>query len=159
MDFKGNLERIKQSIVEAKAAGCRFRTGPELEITGYGCEDWFLEFDTFQHSWESFAELLKGDLTNGILCDIGMPVMHRNVPYNCRVWALNGKVVGIRPKIFMANDGNYREMRWFTPWHIDPSAVGFGELEDFLLTQCGSRRFWTGEGAHRYLCCCCQGHR
>ena len=24
---------------EAKAQGCSFRTGPELEITGYGCED------------------------------------------------------------------------------------------------------------------------
>lgn len=120
-----------QSIKEAKNLGCTFRTGPELEITGYGCEDWFLENDTFLHSWESFAEILA--CTDGILCDIGMPVMHRNVPYNCRVWALNRKVIGIRPKIFLANDGNYREMRWFTPWHIEPSKPGFGELEDYYL--------------------------
>lgn len=133
MDFKGNLERVRQSIKEAKEQQCRFRTGPELEITGYGCEDSFLEFDTFHHSWVSFAELLKDDLTDDILCDIGMPVMHRNVPYNCRVWVLNRKVVGIRPKIFMANDGNYREMRWFTPWYIEPEHPGFGELEDFYL--------------------------
>lgn len=133
MDFKGNLERVKESIREAKAQGCTFRTGPELEITGYGCEDHFLENDTFTHSWNSFAELLKDALTDGILCDIGMPVMHRNVSYNCRVWVCNGKILGIRPKIFMANDGNYREMRWFTPWYVEPSTPGFGELEEYHL--------------------------
>ena len=35
------------------------------------------------------ADILRSDATDGILCDIGMPVMHRNVPYNCRVWAVN----------------------------------------------------------------------
>jgi NAD+ synthase (glutamine-hydrolysing) len=45
------------------------------------------------------------------LCDIGMPVLHNGVPYNCRVWVLNRKIIGIRPKLWMANDGNYREMR------------------------------------------------
>ena len=30
MDFKGNLARIEESVRVAKAAGCTFRTGPEL---------------------------------------------------------------------------------------------------------------------------------
>jgi len=133
MDFKGNLERIVASIREAKAAGCTFRTGPELEITGYGCEDHFLELDTFMHAWESLATILSSDLTDGILCDIGMPVMHRNVAYNCRVICLDRRVLGVRPKFFLANDGNYREMRWFTPWYIEPGRPGFGELQDYYL--------------------------
>ena len=37
LDFTGNLERILASIVEAKERGARYRTGPELEITGYSC--------------------------------------------------------------------------------------------------------------------------
>ena len=133
MDFRGNLERIKESIREAKAAGCTFRTGPELEITGYGCEDSFLELDTFEHAWESLHELLDGDLTDGILCDVGMPVQHRNVAYNCRVVCLDRKIVGLRPKVYLANDGNYREMRYFTPWFVDPSRPGLGPLEEFRL--------------------------
>lgn len=44
------------------------------------------------------------------------PVMHKSVKYNCRVIIADGKIVLIRPKIFMANDGNYRELRFFTPW-------------------------------------------
>ena len=133
MDFEGNLRRIEASIAEAKAAGCRFRTGPELEVTGYGCEDSFLEADTFAHAWESLASLLSGDLTDGILVDIGMPVMHRNVSYNCRVICLDRKILGVRPKFCLANDGNYREMRYFTPWYISPSEPGFGELQDYIL--------------------------
>jgi NAD+ synthase (glutamine-hydrolysing) len=52
LDFDGNLERIRASIKEAKAKGCHFRLGPELEIPGYGCEDHFYEIDTYIHSWD-----------------------------------------------------------------------------------------------------------
>lgn len=69
------------------------------------------------HSWEALGDLLSDKtLTYDILCDIGMPVVHRNVRYNCRVFVLNGQILLIRPKLFMANDGNYREPRWFSSW-------------------------------------------
>eukprot|EP00743_Colponemidia_sp_Colp-15_P002468 GILK01002675.1.p1 GENE.GILK01002675.1~~GILK01002675.1.p1 ORF type:complete len:704 (-),score=84.43 GILK01002675.1:103-2214(-) len=127
LDFDGNLARIKQSIVEAKSRGATYRMGPELEVTGYGCEDHFLEQDTFLHSWQSLGEIIDSDLTDGILCDIGMPVMHKSVRYNCRVIILNRKILLIRPKMFLADDGNYRESRWFTAW-----GKGFS-VEDFTL--------------------------
>lgn len=51
-----------------------------------------------------------------MLIDVGMPVMHRNVAYNCRVAFLNRKILLIRPKMANCDDDNYRETRWFTPW-------------------------------------------
>lgn len=36
LDWEGNLGRIRKSIILAKEAGATLRTGPELEITGYG---------------------------------------------------------------------------------------------------------------------------
>jgi len=42
--------------------------------------------------------------------------MHKNVRYNCRVIFYNRQILLIRPKLYLAMDGNYREMRWFTPW-------------------------------------------
>lgn len=42
--------------------------------------------------------------------------MHKNVAYNCRVIFLNRKILLIRPKMKMADDGNYRESRWFSCW-------------------------------------------
>ena len=52
LDFDGNLERILASITLAKEQGARYRTGPELEITGYSCEDHYFESDTLLHSWQ-----------------------------------------------------------------------------------------------------------
>ena len=116
LDFEGNFERILSSISLAKDAGARYRTGPELEICGYNCQDHFYEGDTLLHSWEVFSRLISSPVTRGILCDVGMPVMHRNVTYNCRVAFFNGQIIMIRPKMILCDDGNYRESRWFTAW-------------------------------------------
>ncbi|CAD7695941.1 unnamed protein product [Ostreobium quekettii] len=116
MDFKGNLDRVRRSIVEAKSMGATYRVGPELELPGYGCEDHFCELDTVEHAWECLRELLHEGYTDGIVCDIGMPVIHAGVRYNCRVFVYNQKIVFIQPKRELANDGNYREGRYFSAW-------------------------------------------
>lgn len=72
---------------------------------------------------------------------------YRNLRLNCRILALDGKILLIRPKLWLANDGNYRlatsqslspagtlaklhpflrEMRYFTPWRE-------GLCEEFIL--------------------------
>lgn len=116
LDFEGNKERILKSIEEAKNAGARLRSGPELEVTGYSCEDHFYEGDTFLHAWEVLADIIEHPLCQDILIDIGMPVKHKNVAYNCRISILNQKILLIRPKLILCDDGNYRETRFFTAW-------------------------------------------
>uniref|UniRef100_A0A8P4GKK6 Glutamine-dependent NAD(+) synthetase n=1 Tax=Dicentrarchus labrax TaxID=13489 RepID=A0A8P4GKK6_DICLA len=117
LDFEGNLERILKSIEIARANGAKYRLGPELEICGYGCADHFYESDTLLHSFQALRKLLESPITQDIICDVGMPIMHHNVRYNCRVLFLNKKILLIRPKMLMANHGNYRELRWFSPWN------------------------------------------
>ncbi|CAD6906105.1 unnamed protein product [Tilletia controversa] len=116
LDFDGNRDRILESIRVAKERGARLR-----------CFDHFLEGDTELHSWQVLCQILKSDATKGIICDIGMPIQHRSTLYNCRVLVLDSKILFIRPKMWMANDGNYRELRYFTPW------ARKGETDDFAL--------------------------
>ncbi|KAG5014590.1 hypothetical protein JHK82_020271 [Glycine max] len=125
MDFDCNAKQIKESIAKAKEAGAAIRLGPELEIPGYGCEDHFLELDTVNHSWECLKDLLLGDWTDGIVCSFGMPVIKGSERYNCQVFCLNRKIIMIRPKMSLANDGNYRELRWFTAWKQRDQLVDF----------------------------------
>ncbi|CAL5871294.1 uncharacterized protein PFLUO_LOCUS5544 [Penicillium psychrofluorescens] len=129
LDFEGNAARIIESIRQAKAAGATLRVGPELEITGYGVLDGFLEGDTFLHSFEMLAQIIDHPDCQDIVVDVGMPVRHRNVRYNCRVIFYNRKIILIRPKMWLANDGNYREHRHFTPWQRPQ------EVEDYYLEQ------------------------
>ena len=172
LDFSGNLARIRQSIIEAKAKGATYRVGPELEVSGYGCEDHFLEPDTYTHSWEVIAELVKDPSLHGILIDVGAPVIHRHVAYNCRIFLLNGAITLIRPKTDLADDGNYREARWFRAWpryrkkeeYVLPSFVrdvtktryrfcwiGLGILEDdsgFTIASELCEELWTPNSPH-----------
>ncbi|ORY78946.1 hypothetical protein BCR37DRAFT_98573 [Protomyces lactucae-debilis] len=144
LDFDGNLERIVQSIRIAKERGAKMRVGPELEVPGYGCLDHFLEGDTYLHSWEVMGKILQDTTCHGILLDIGMPVMHRNVKYNCRVLALDGKILMIKPKDALCNDGNYREMRYFTPWN-KPQQIEPFILPRFIAAICGETEVPFGD--------------
>lgn len=116
MDFKGNCDRILKSIKLAVDQDCSYRVGAELEVSGYGCDDHFKELDTFNHSWETIGAILKSNYSLQITVDVSMPVIHRSVAYNCRVIIAQNKIVLIRPKMHLADDGNYREKRFFVPW-------------------------------------------
>ncbi|OAK96376.1 glutamine-dependent NAD(+) synthetase with GAT domain-containing protein [Phaeosphaeriaceae sp. SRC1lsM3a] len=148
LDWEPNCERIKQSIRIAKERGASLRTGPELEITGYGCLDHFLEVDVIRHSWEMLSSILLDESCHGILIDIGMPVMHNGNRFNSRVIALNGKILLIRPKLFLANSGNYREMRHFIPWNRPQYVEEYylRELPEACMKLQGSRTVPIGDG-------------
>jgi NAD+ synthase (glutamine-hydrolysing) len=140
--------RIVESIQIAKQQGAKYRLGPELEISGYSCEDHFLELDLYLHCDQSLAAILSSDLTDGILCDVGCPVLHRGVRYNCRVFCLNRKVVLVRPKIYLADDGNYREKRFFSSWDAEKVGKCLEKhvLSDLLQRVTGQREVPMGVG-------------
>ena len=168
-DFQGNLKRTIQSIKESKRNKAKYRLGPELEICGYGCEDSFYERDMDEHCWECLCEISLDRALFGIVIDIGMPVMHRGVRYNCRVFLLNGRILLIRPKKCLADDGNYREPRWFTAWRkhkqteqfwlpvkararLGQSACAFGDaylkFNDCSLASETCEELFTGNAPH-----------
>jgi NAD+ synthase (glutamine-hydrolysing) len=133
LDFDGNLQRIYDSCRIAKENQASYRLGPELEICGYGCEDHFLETDTFDHCWESLARLFELGATDDLLCDFGMPVLHGGVRYNCRVLCRDRKLLLIRPKTALADNGNYREGRYFAAYNTADPAQRRGIVERHLL--------------------------
>ena len=145
LDFDGNLERILESCRRAKDADASYRLGPELEIPGYGCEDHFLENDTFAHCWESLATLIeKGATDDGLLCDFGMPVLFRGARYNCRVLVMDRKILLIRPKTDSADSGNYRESRYFTAYRGNGGGATGGrinETEELILPAIFQEKF------------------
>jgi predicted amidohydrolase/NH3-dependent NAD+ synthetase len=131
LDFTGNKRRILESIKLSEKKGARYRLGPELEICGYSCEDHFYEKETTDFSWKILGEILEETAEIDMIIDLSMPIIHHGVRYNCRVFCLAGKILLIRPKMWLAEDGNYREGRWFTGWHKDK----LGMLEDHVLPE------------------------
>jgi len=144
LDFGGNLRKVRSSIATAKAAGARYRLGPELELTGAGCEDHFLEADTGRHAWEALSELLSDDLTDGIVCDVGMPVVHRGARHACRVLLLDRRVLLIRPAGSVPDPSGGRGSRWFTPWSR-PRQVETFALPDVVRERTGQATTVIGD--------------
>ncbi|XP_015913289.1 glutamine-dependent NAD(+) synthetase [Parasteatoda tepidariorum] len=153
MDFRGNYERILESIKIARDRGATYRCGPELEITGYSCGDHFYESDTLLHSWEVLAKLLQDPVCKDMIIDIGMPIMHKNVTYNCRVVFLNKKILLIRPKLILCDDGNYRETRWFTAWTKTKQTEDF-HLPRMIQDICGQQTVLIGDAVIATLDTC-----
>jgi NAD+ synthase (glutamine-hydrolysing) len=96
---------------------------PELCITGYGCEDAFHSAATHRTAWEVLQEILPA--TQGMIVSLGLPIFHRNALFNAACLAVNGRIVGLVGKRFLAGDGIHYEPRWFKPW---PAGVK-GEIE------------------------------
>ena len=128
LDYDGNRDRIVQAIRDAKAAHASIILTPELCVPGYGLLDHWLENDVYVNSWDIVADIVSHEDCQDIIIDLGLPVQHRGCSYNSRVLALNGEVLAIRPKLDLCNDGNFREMRYFTPWPR-------GRVDDYALPE------------------------
>jgi NAD+ synthase (glutamine-hydrolysing) len=146
LDYEGNRDRIVEAITQAKAAGASLILTPELCIPGYGLLDHWLENDVYNNSWDVAADIISRPECQDIIIDLGLPVRHRGCSYNARLIALDGEVLAIRPKLDLCNDGNFREMRYFTPWPR-------GRVEDYNLPSviqelgCKQKRCRIGEVA------------
>jgi len=126
LDYDGNRDRIIEAIKAAKAANASLLLTPELCIPGYGLLDHWLENDVYSNSWDILAEIISHPECQDIILDLGLPIQHRGCSFNSRAIALNGEILALRPKLDLCNDGNFREMRYFTPWDR-------GVVEDYVL--------------------------
>lgn len=74
-----------------------------------------MESDVYELAMESLLGILEQSDLHGILIDVGLPIMHRGNRFNCRALCLDGQLLCLHPKMYLANDGNFREDRFFVP--------------------------------------------
>jgi len=129
MDFEGNKQRIIESIKKCIDEEASIRLGPELEISGYGCDDHFLENDTVTHTWEIIWDLIEEWYSDNLVLVLWAAIIWNWTLYNCSVWIHKRQILLIRPKMYLADDWSYREGRWFSWWWI------WYKLFDFILPQ------------------------
>lgn len=123
LDFKQNTLNIIKAIKYAIDDESKLILLPELAICGYSCQDHFYEKDLFTRSFKALIEIMNTFKNNDIIIAVGVPILHNDVKYNTTTFLYRGKIILIRPKTILANDGNYRETRWFTAWPLDKSDI------------------------------------
>ena len=125
-DVAYNVEQIKSLITQAEEQSVEVIVFPELCITGYTCQDLFKEQLLLDQAEQGIIQLLDFSRKLDIISIVGLPVIINGLLYNCAVVLQGGQVLGIIPKTYLPNYGEFYEKRWFaSAQDLNPTDIYF----------------------------------
>ena len=121
---------------------------PEFCLTGYTCGDLFLQRTLQQGALTGLQELLDASRELDTVALVGLPLMVRGKLYNCAAVLCRGQLLGLVPKTYLPNYGEFYEKRQFTPGSTE---VECGEC---LRAGCSLRHLRCSSAAARCPALC-----
>ena len=114
-DCRYNAEQIFTLMREADKQGVKVLALPELCLTGYTCGDLFLQETLLNGAEEGLRTILEATKNLDLIAAVGLPVRDRwhNKLYNCAAVIQKGEILGLVPKTYLPNYGEFYEQRWF----------------------------------------------
>lgn len=146
-DVDYNCQEIVKRIQEAAEKDAKVMVFPELSITGYTCQDLFLQ-DALLEAAKCGLKSIKNYSRNidGIIF-VGLPLDFNGKLYNVAAAISRGKIQGIVPKIYLPNYSEFYEARHFmsgkdiqTTIVIDGEEIPFGTNQIFTCEDMPSLR-------------------
>ena len=132
-DCKANTRAILECISEMEKNHAKLMVFPELCITGYTCQDLFLQRRLLDSAWESLLYLAEETEEVDALIFVGLPMRKNGKLYNVAAALNHGKILGFAPKIYIPNYNEFYEQRHFVSgkdvWEevmIDGESIPFG---------------------------------
>lgn len=112
-DVKFNTRQIESQIALAEGQGVEIIVFPELCITGYTCQDLFLQQMLLESAETAMMMLLDFTRQLDIISIVGLPVIVGDLLLNCAAIIQHGKILGLVPKTYLPNYREFYEKRWF----------------------------------------------
>ena len=84
---------------------------PELSLTGYTCGDLFYQDSLLKGALNALKSILDVDFKG--IAIVGMPIDIHGALYNVAVTIQGKKILGVTPKLYLPNTGEFGEKRWF----------------------------------------------
>lgn len=112
-DCDHNAERIAALAEQAAQRGAEIVVFPELSVTGYTCGDLLLQPTLLNAADEALEGIVRATRKLPLVIIAGAPLRHGEALYNCAVVFTQGKVLGVVPKSYIPNYGEFQEDRWF----------------------------------------------
>lgn len=113
-DVRFNTARLCDAIRQAAQQDCSFLVFPELALTGYTCGDLFYQTALRDAAERGLQELCYCTETMNMTIVVGVPVFLKGKMFNCCVVISQGTILGVIPKTYLPNSGEYYEERWFS---------------------------------------------
>ena len=152
-DVAFNAKAIIDKITEAYGQGARIMVLPELCITGYSCQDLFMQETLQEGALDGLRAIQKATEAMDALIFVGLPMEKTGKLYNVAAALFKGTVLGFVPKRFIPTYHEAYEGRTFAEGNekaedvwFDGRKVPFGT--DIL--------FEVQEGVLKGLCVACE---
>ena len=108
-----NTEQIRLLMMESAAWGARITVFPELCITGYTCQDLFLQEKLIAGAKDALMQLAEASASIPGIYFVGLPYEINGKLYNVAAAISDGQVLGMVPKSWIPNYNEFYEMRHF----------------------------------------------
>ena len=112
-DTKYNAELILDMMKESARQGAKIVVFPELCLTGYTCQDLFLQERLLQGAKDALMKLVKESASLDAIFFVGLPFEILGKLYNVAAVFSNGEVLGLVPKSYLPNYNEFYEARHF----------------------------------------------
>ena len=112
-DTEYNVLQVESLIAQAEGQGVEIMVFPELCMTGYSCQDLFKEQLLIDKAEEALMSLLDFTRKLDVISIVGLPVQVGSLLYNCAAVVQGGQLLGVVPKTYLPNYGEFYEKRWF----------------------------------------------
>ena len=109
-----NTEQICSQIDKAYDAQVSVIVFPEMCITGYTCNDLFLQDTLLSDAQKSLATITEYTKGKNMLTVVGLPFEYCNKLYNVAAVIKDGVILGLVPKKYIPNYNEFYERRQFT---------------------------------------------
>ncbi|TCL44520.1 NAD(+) synthase [Harryflintia acetispora] len=147
-DCDYNAGQVVALAKQADEQNVRLLCLPELVLSAYTCCDLFLQDTLLRGALDALRRVLRETRELETVLVLGLPLQAAGKLYNCAAVCHRGELLGLVPKRFLPNYGEFYEARLFTPssgenksYSLDGRQVPFGprllfcceEMEDFCF--------------------------
>lgn len=132
-DCDFNACRMAAMAEEAAQRGVEIVVFPELSLTAYTCGDLLLQPTLLDAADEALETLVQKTRKLPLVLIAGAPLRHGETLYNCAVVFTQGRVLGVVPKTYIPDYGEFYENRWFASGAgiADEQIAAAGQSADF----------------------------
>lgn len=110
-----NAGETIEMMQAAAARGAVVIAFPELGISAYTCDDLFHQSALLDACEDALARIAKASEDIAALVVVGLPLRRDRQLYNCAAVLHRGSIVGVVPKTYLPNYGEFYEARYFAP--------------------------------------------
>ncbi|MCW8802197.1 MAG: NAD+ synthase, partial [Candidatus Bathyarchaeota archaeon] len=113
-DLQGNIAKIRQYLVDAKACGCELVVFPELAVTGYPPQDLLLENGFVEKNKQAILQLIENN-TIDVVAVVGFVDYKGKDLYNAAAVFQKNRLLRVVYKALLPTYDVFDEDRYFKP--------------------------------------------